>query len=105
RRRKRDWRQAAGNRGAVWASPPQRPATRRGCVTPAGRAYRLGRAPPEEYRMHALRLAGLFALLVSPALAEAPVVHFAGHDWLVRTYGGAPGPNEWRAANVSVDDA
>lgn len=54
--------------------------------------------------MQVIRLAALAALVASPALAEAPVVSFAGHDWLVRTYGGGPGPNEWRAANVTVDE-
>ncbi len=44
-------------------------------------------------------------LLATPAWAQAPTVGFAGHEWLVRTYGGGPGPNEWRAANVAVDAA
>jgi hypothetical protein len=55
--------------------------------------------------MRALLAAGLLMLMAVPALAGAPTVHFAGYDWLVRTYGGGPGPNHWRAANVTVDAA
>jgi len=55
--------------------------------------------------MRIIPLAGLVALMVAPALAESPTVSFSGYDWLVRTYGGGPGPNEWRAANVTVDEA
>jgi hypothetical protein len=43
------------------------------------------------------------ALPIAPALAD-PFVEFAGHTWLVRSYGGGPGPNEWREANVFVDE-
>jgi hypothetical protein len=49
------------------------------------------------------------AFLAAMALAVAPVaagqfVDFAGHTWLVRSYPGGPGPNEWREANVFVDE-
>jgi hypothetical protein len=54
--------------------------------------------------IRALALATALALLPLPALA-AQFVEFAGHTWLVRSYGGGPGPNEWREANVRVDEA
>lgn len=51
-------------------------------------------------------------LILAAALALAPLpvlagtfVDFAGYTWLVRGFGGGPGPNEWREANVRVDDA
>ena len=51
-------------------------------------------------------------LLLAALIAAAPVtglagqfVDFAGHTWLVRGYGGGPGPNEWRESNVYVDAA
>ena len=49
-------------------------------------------------------LAALLSLVPLPALAE-PFVAFAGYTWLIRSYGGGPGPNEWRATNVRVDAA
>ncbi len=49
-----------------------------------------------------LAFAALLALTPLPALAD-PVVEFAGHSWLVRSYGGGPGPNEWAESNVFVD--
>jgi hypothetical protein len=52
--------------------------------------------------MHSLMLAAALSLSAAPALAE-PFVDFAGYTWLVRSYGGGPGPNEWREANVVVD--
>ncbi|MEO7221999.1 MAG: glycoside hydrolase family 16 protein [Devosia sp.] len=50
-----------------------------------------------------LALAAALVLAPLPALAE-PFVDFAGYTWLVRSYGGGPGPNEWREANVFVDE-
>ncbi len=50
-----------------------------------------------------LVLAAALSLVPLPALAD-PFVDFAGYTWLVRSYGGGPGPNEWREANVRVDD-
>lgn len=44
----------------------------------------------------------LLALLPLPAIAQ-PMVDFAGYNWMVRTYPGGPGPNEWREANAWVD--
>ena len=45
-------------------------------------------------------------LLAGIAPVEAgPIVSFAGHEWNVRDYGGGPGPNEWSADNVYVDEA
>lgn len=50
-----------------------------------------------------LALLATLALAPLPTLAD-PFVDFAGHTWLVRSYGGGPGPNEWREANVVVDE-
>ena len=51
--------------------------------------------------LRSLILAAALALAPLPALAD-PLVEFAGYTWLVRSYGGGPGPNEWREANVHV---
>ncbi|MEP7241315.1 MAG: glycoside hydrolase family 16 protein [Devosia sp.] len=48
--------------------------------------------------------AALFALCLGFSQSHAaPILDFAGQSWLVRTYGGGPGPNEWSGDNVSVD--
>lgn len=52
--------------------------------------------------IRALILAAALALAPLPALA-GQFVDFADHTWLVRSYGGGPGPNEWREANVRVE--
>lgn len=52
--------------------------------------------------LRSLALSAALALAPLPALA-APIVEFAGYNWLVRAYGGGPGPNEWREANVRVE--
>jgi hypothetical protein len=44
------------------------------------------------------------ALLSAAAPATAQTVDFAGYSWVVRTYPGGPGPNEWREQNVRVDE-
>jgi hypothetical protein len=59
--------------------------------------------------MLSLRMIRTLALIATLALAPLPAlagqfVDFAGHTWLVRSYGGGPGPNEWREANVFVDE-
>ena len=35
----------------------------------------------------------------------ATTVNFAGYSWAVRSGQGGPGPNNWSAANASVDAA
>lgn len=44
----------------------------------------------------------LAAILATPALAREVV--FGGYTWYVRDYPGGPGPNEWNADDVFVDD-
>jgi hypothetical protein len=50
----------------------------------------------------------LFALLTGLAAAPAALAQttfdFAGHSWIVRSWGGGPGPNEWRDDNVRLAD-
>ena len=50
-----------------------------------------------------LVLAGLVALLSWPVAAAT--VSFGGYEWLIRSYGGGPGPNEWDSGNVYVDES
>lgn len=44
----------------------------------------------------------VLAFAAVPAAAQ-PMVDFAGYQWMVRTYPGGPGPNEWREGNVRVE--